>query len=191
MVNIKGKICGASDCNRKHHAKGFCMMHYKRFKSQSLKEDNNKKDAPAVAVTQNKSTRGNVALISRFKNINGKEPSPESVRDLVKKFPWIKKADFRDAKVLVSDSGDLIWEGGTWIRGVWMDGIWKNGVWENGVWKSGIWEGGTWDFGTWEFGVWRSGEWINGEWCEGYAGGKYYDLDDSPHKFLKKFPASK
>jgi hypothetical protein len=60
----------------------------------------------------------------RFKEIiGGKE------KEALKKFPWLKEAEFENAIIDITDS---------WL--VWKDGLWKDGTWEYGTWKDGIWD---------------------------------------------------
>jgi hypothetical protein len=95
----------------------------------------------------------------------------------VKKFAWLKDAEYSEDSVFDEKDNKLIFKSGTWIDGYWFDGIWedgiwekgiwRNGIWENGVWKDGIWYKGTWEYGTWEDGIWKNGVWKNGIWKDG------------------------
>lgn len=94
-----------------------------------------------------------------------------NVEDVMKKFPWLKKAKVKDAVVEI-DKGKLVWRSGWWLNGVWEEGIWRYGEWFDGTWKNGIWHDGRWSKGTWENGTWKDGQWMNGEWNGGtFEGG--------------------
>ncbi len=91
--------------------------------------------------------------------------TPETV---MKQFPWLLKAKFKDAVIGLDRDGELAWYDGTWKGGSWELGTWKNGTWEYGIWKKGFWEKGTWEYGIWKKGIWEDGTWEDGTWKDGY-----------------------
>ena len=132
------------------------------------------------------------------KEIKYKEIIGISKKKLERKFPWLKKAKFKDAVVgvyklklpnkekirevidwvsdhpgliLFKKSEILLWYNGIWEDGIWEEGIWIQGRWKNGVWKDGIWISGIWENGTWKNGYWKGGDWEDGVWENGF----FYD----------------
>ena len=84
--------------------------------------------------------------------------TPETV---MKEFPWLLKAKFKDAVLGINPEGTLYWYDGTWISGTWEDGTWLDGTWENGTWLDGVWKNGVFKKGEWENGTWESGTFKN------------------------------
>ena len=129
-------------------------------------------------------------LKSSFSQINGEEPTNESVFDLVNFAPFLKRGNFRDAQVSKNERGELVWGSGTWRDGVWEFGRWEDGIWLNGIWEGGVWENGTWWDGTWKSGTWKMGEWLNGKWLGGSdiegKKGEYHEKGDSPDNWKLK-----
>ena len=140
--------------------------------------------------------------LKQIKELNGAEPTFESVIDLFSKIPWLGEAYYENVKLSVDPSDQLIWhtgvwEFGTWERGVWEGGIWKGGTWWNGTWeigewfggtwKTGIWKLGRWEKGTWENGIWECGDWEGGTWCDGvWENGSWEIGNDAKDDYLPK-----
>src|SRR5574344_1344280 len=87
--------------------------------------------------------------------------TPETV---MKEFPWLLKAKFKDAVIGLDEDGELAWYDGIWEKGEWKTGTWKNGTWKFGTWYDGTWKNGDWEDGTWKSGTWEKGTWKFGTW---------------------------
>jgi len=99
--------------------------------------------------------------------------------ELYDKFPWLEKADFDGAIIIITKKNDintLSWLNGIWIDGIWWNGIWFGGMWKDGEWCNGTWKHGLWKNGTWHCGIWKDGEWCNGIWKHGlWKNGTWHD----------------
>ena len=85
-------------------------------------------------------------MVRYAKIIGGTEEEAE------KKFPWLKDAVFKNARIDITNS-HLVWRGGVWNDGVWKGGFWYDGFWYDGVWCGGFWCGGVWNDGVWNDGL--------------------------------------
>lgn len=113
--------------------------------------------------------------------------------EIINKFPWLKKAKFRNVEFAVGESsGKLVMRRGEWLSGDWVDGffrnsnsIFKNGKFLNGkfsngaIFENGIFQGGKFDDGVWIDGVWKGGKWVTGE----DLNGTIHKEDDDPTKW--------
>lgn len=109
-----------------------------------------------------------------------------TVEDAEAKFPWLRRASFRNAIIDIS-GGVLVWENGFWDNGLWKNGIWENGVWRDGVWKDGLWMDGLWMDGVWMDGVWKDGGWENGVWDSGvWESGRMWSNVQQDHVPVKQ-----
>lgn len=99
--------------------------------------------------------------------------------DAEKKFPWLKKAKFKNA-IIDINSFYLVWKDGIWEFGIWKFGIWGDGVWESGTWKDGVWKGGRWKKGY----MWSNSKqkYVRVE----YENGKFVEIDETIGETIEK-----
>lgn len=67
-----------------------------------------------------------------------------TLKRLQEDFPWILKANIKNAIIGLTEDRKLLWYNGVWIWGTWQDGTWFDGDWEYGKWQNGTWGSGTW-----------------------------------------------